>query len=209
MIIVFEGTDGSGKGTQAEKLKEYIINKGKKAFLIDFPNYNSPTGKIIKEYLHGERKHPPLELAKLFYEDQLAQRNNLIELQKKGVIVILDRYTLSTKVYQGANLEEKERRELISTISEWQKNLPKEDLTIVFDLPITYSVERIKKRGRFIDIHEKNIKYMKKVHDLYIKTAQELKYPIIKCVENKYEKTVNEIFDEVLKIIKEKIGLIF
>ena len=136
MIIVFEGNDSSGKGTQAKKLLNYLNNKNKKAILLDFPQYETPTGARIKEYLSGEKKFAPIEVAKLFYDDQLAQKDNLINLQKKGYIIILDRYTLSTKVYQGASTPVEKRDDLIKTISEWQENLPKEDLTIVFDLPI-------------------------------------------------------------------------
>jgi len=78
MIIVFEGTDGSGKGTQAKKLSDYFLSMGKKAVLLDFPQYNTPTGKKIKEYLSGEKKLLPIEIARLFYDDQLAQKDNLI-----------------------------------------------------------------------------------------------------------------------------------
>jgi dTMP kinase len=209
MIIVFEGTDGSGKGTQSKKLVNYFISKGKKAILLDFPQYNTPTGKLIKEYLNGEKKLLPLDIAKLFYNDQLAQKNNLIQMQKEGIIIVLDRYTLSTKVYQGANLDGEKRYELMDTINCWQTNLPKENLTIVFDLPTEKSIERIITRGRVMDIHEKNKKYLKRVHDLYIETAKKLKYPIIECVKQNYEKTVDEIFSEVLKIIKEKTDLNF
>lgn len=210
MIIVFEGTDGSGKGTQAEKLKYYFLKKCKKAILLDFPQYNTPTGKLVYDYLHAEKKTlSPIEIAKLFYNDQLAQKDNLINLQKEGNIIILDRYTLSTKVYQGANLDGKERQECMNTISKWQENLPKGDLTIVFDLPIEKSIERIIKRGRKMDNHEKNKKYLGRVHDLYIETAKKLDYPIIKCVKDDNEKTVDEIFAEVLNVIKVKTGLVF
>ncbi|MFA5333198.1 MAG: dTMP kinase [Candidatus Nanoarchaeia archaeon] len=209
MMIIFEGTDGSGKGTQAKKLLDYFLAKNKKAVLLDFPQYNTPTGKLIYEYLHGKEKLLPIDVAKLFYNDQLAQKNNLLNLQKNGIIIILDRYTLSTKVYQGANYEGKERYELMETVSGWQKNLPKDDLTIVFDLPVENSIERIIKRGRAMDNHEKNKEYLVKVHNLYIETAEKFNYPIIRCVANNHEKTVDEIFLEVLRIVKEKTGLIF
>ena len=210
MIIVFEGTDGSGKGTQAKKLLDYFVSNNKKAILLDFPQYDTPTGKLIYDYLHSDNKTlSPLEIAKLFYNDQLAQKDYLIELQKQGMIIILDRYTLSTKVYQGANFDGKERQELMNTVSNWQENLPKDDLTIVFDLPVEKSIERIIKRGRIMDNHEKNKNYLIRVHDLYIETAKKINYPIIECVENNHEKTVDEIFNEVLKVIKERIGLVF
>jgi len=49
MIYTFEGIDGCGKSSVA-----VAVAKAIKARLIEFPNYNSPTGKIIKGYLRGE-----------------------------------------------------------------------------------------------------------------------------------------------------------
>ena len=112
MIIAFEGIDGSGKGTQAKMLQKYLESLGKTAVVLDFPQYNTLTGKKIKEHLSGTKRLKPLEIAKLFYEDQLAQKGRINELVKKGVIVILDRYALSTQAYQGAlakNVEEKKK----------------------------------------------------------------------------------------------------
>jgi dTMP kinase len=84
MIIAFEGTDGSGKGTQAKMLQKYFEESGKNAVILDFPQYSTPTGKKIKEYLSGEKKLSPIEIAKLFYDDQLAQKDKINELVKNG-----------------------------------------------------------------------------------------------------------------------------
>ena len=46
-IIVIEGTDCSGKETQSKKLEEYLKQSGKKCKRFYFPNYDSPTGKIV------------------------------------------------------------------------------------------------------------------------------------------------------------------
>ena len=46
-IIVIEGTDCSGKETQTKLLIEKLKNEGIKCVYFSFPNYNSPTGKII------------------------------------------------------------------------------------------------------------------------------------------------------------------
>ena len=46
-IILIEGTDCSGKETQANLLLEYLNNKGIKTIKVGFPNYNCPTGKIV------------------------------------------------------------------------------------------------------------------------------------------------------------------
>ena len=46
-IIVVEGTDCSGKETQTKLLVKKLQEKGKKCIRFYFPNYESPTGRII------------------------------------------------------------------------------------------------------------------------------------------------------------------
>ena len=46
-IIVIEGTDCSGKETQSKLLEKRLNSIGKKCVRFDFPNYESPTGRII------------------------------------------------------------------------------------------------------------------------------------------------------------------
>ena len=46
-FIVIEGTDCSGKETQSKLLVEKLEKMGKKAIRLTFPNYDSPTGKIV------------------------------------------------------------------------------------------------------------------------------------------------------------------
>lgn len=59
-IILIEGTDCSGKENQSRKLIEKITKDGIKAEYYSFPDYSSPTGKIVglcylgKEYLIKE-----------------------------------------------------------------------------------------------------------------------------------------------------------
>ena len=48
-IILIEGTDGSGKKTQAELLCEKLISMGILCKVVSFPRYGTPTGKIISE----------------------------------------------------------------------------------------------------------------------------------------------------------------
>ena len=51
-IIIIEGLDGSGKSTQFELLQSKFGN----CRFITFPNYDSPSGEIITEYLNGNFK---------------------------------------------------------------------------------------------------------------------------------------------------------
>ncbi len=210
MIIAFEGTDGSGKGTQAKMLQKYFEKSGKHAVILDFPQYSTPTGKKIKEYLSGKKKLKPIEIAKLFYEDQLAQKDKINKLIREGTIIILDRYTLSTQAYQGASAKTVEgKKKIINTIKSWQENLPKINAGIFLDLPVIYSSKKVIERGREMDIYEKNLEYLKKVHSVYMELYKSMGYERIDCLKNGKQKSREEIFSEILKIIREKTGQAF
>ena len=53
MLIVIEGSDGSGKETQTKKLYERLISEGKICKKISFPNYESEASAPVKMYLAG------------------------------------------------------------------------------------------------------------------------------------------------------------
>ena len=53
-LFVIDGTDGSGKQTQFEKLKENLTKRNIKYMTVSFPNYDSPSSSLVKMYLSGE-----------------------------------------------------------------------------------------------------------------------------------------------------------
>ena len=52
-FIVIEGTNGSGKQTQATMLTQYFKNLGYKAVMLSFPNYDNEGCTPVKMYLSG------------------------------------------------------------------------------------------------------------------------------------------------------------
>ena len=53
-LFVIDGTDGSGKQTQFEKLKRHFDEDGINYKTVSFPNYDSPSSSLVKMYLSGE-----------------------------------------------------------------------------------------------------------------------------------------------------------
>ena len=53
-LIVIEGLDGSGKGTQSRALAKYLEEKGRSAKRIDFPRYKTKGATLVEGYLNGE-----------------------------------------------------------------------------------------------------------------------------------------------------------
>ena len=56
-LIVFEGIDGSGKGTQTKKLFNFLKNKGIKTELFEFPFYSETFfGKeVLSQYATNQK----------------------------------------------------------------------------------------------------------------------------------------------------------
>ena len=63
-IIVIEGTDCSGKETQSILLEKRLIEENIKCIRFDFPNYNSPTGKIVGGAYLGKK-----EISNSYFEE--------------------------------------------------------------------------------------------------------------------------------------------
>ena len=58
-FIAIDGLDGSGKGTQSEKLVQKLISDGKKVKILSFPMYESESSAFVKMYLEGRLGDKP------------------------------------------------------------------------------------------------------------------------------------------------------
>ncbi|MFH0711962.1 MAG: hypothetical protein V1889_02535 [archaeon] len=81
-LVVFEGTDCSGKSTQINLLIEKLWSMNRGVVTLDFPNYLTPTGKIVRRYLDGEfgpANDVDARLASIFYaEDRSASKGIVV-----------------------------------------------------------------------------------------------------------------------------------
>ena len=152
MLVVLEGLDGSGKSTQVKKLKAYLEKICPELEYIHFPRYDAPVyGDLISRFLRGdfgsnESVHPQL-VALLFAEDRHGAAPQMKKTLAEGGSVLLDRYVYSNIAYQCAKLSAPEERE---NLREWIFNteygdfgLPKPDLNIFLDVPITFVESRL------------------------------------------------------------------
>lgn len=207
MFIVIEGLDGSGKATQSKKLYEYFKDNNKDTLHLSFPVYESNSSSLVKMYLNGEISENLNDInayaASTYYAvDRSAQ---FIKNNWKADYIIADRYTTSNMIYQTAKLSVNNWDEYLDWLYDFEYNrlnLPKPDIVIYLDVPISISQDLIYKRynndNSKKDIHEKNIKYLydcKKAAD-YV--CEKYNWSIINCTENSKLKSVDKIFNEIL-----------
>ena len=100
-LFVIDGTDGSGKQTQFQKLQERLDKEGIEYKTVSFPNYDSPSSSLVKMYLSGEfgenAKDISPYIASTFYAaDRYATyKKDLEEYYNNGGLILADRYTTS------------------------------------------------------------------------------------------------------------------
>ena len=104
MFITFEGIDGSGKSSQAKRLRERLIQEGHEVVLTREPG-GSTGAELIRELLvTGDKGRWSPETEMLLFT--AARRDHLektiVPALDQGQIVISDRFADSTRVYQGA-----------------------------------------------------------------------------------------------------------
>jgi len=101
MYIAFEGVDGSGKTTQLEFLKAYLLKKGKRVVVTSEPRKEgSPVGRLINEILKSNIKVPSQSLQYLYTAERIINHKDVVEpALKKGKIVLSHRSLWSNIPY--------------------------------------------------------------------------------------------------------------
>ena len=144
LFITFEGADGCGKTTQIELLDKYLKYKGLETLITREPGAKGLGVKLREILLNYEGEVSPKAESFLFLADRAQHVDCLIKPAiTEGKIVLCDRHTDSTVAYQGYG------RELDIVQINYLNNLAtgglKPDLTIIFDIDVETSMQRVGK----------------------------------------------------------------
>ncbi|TKB28163.1 dTMP kinase [Desulfopila sp. IMCC35006] len=137
LLIVFEGTDGTGKSTQVHLLSHYLQDRGYPVIATREPT-EGPYGKKIRSlYMHRNAYSREEEL-ELFLADRREHVQQLLDpALAQGRIILCDRYFLSTAAYQGARGFDPEE------ILRRNRFAPDPDLALLFQAPLDTGLRRI------------------------------------------------------------------
>jgi dTMP kinase len=224
-LVVIEGTDCSGKSTQINILKQNLTKANKTFTILDFPNYKTPTGKIVRRYLDGAfgpANEIPAKLASIFYaEDRYASKQFIFDALEEYDVVILDRYVESNMGHQGGKIRrEIEREEFFEWLRELEYdnfNLPKPDAIMLLYMPYLVGQELMKKRERKsefhpgadkLDGHEGNIEHLKNAEESYLHLARIYNWIQVNCAPSGLIDSLRTP-EEISKEVWEKISVIF
>lgn len=163
LLIAFEGLDQSGKQTQAETLRDYIVSLGRECRLLSFPDYETPIGSEIFKALHGEREYAPDVLQLLYVSNRYEYRARIERGLADGAILLCDRYLASSIAYGEAHGLD------AAWLADIQRFLPRPDLTILLDIaPETAVGRKATNRDRF----ERDLALLSRVRDSYRAQAE-------------------------------------
>jgi len=210
-LIVFEGTDGSGKSTQVKLLFNYLKRKGISSKIISFPRYDKFYGNLAGRVLKGEfggNSLSPYLTALPFATDRLMAKKKINRWLDGGQIVLVDRYVGSSLAHQGAKLRGEKQKELVEWVlrMEYKINqLPREDIVIFLDLPVNLTQNLLKIRNLKKDIAEKDVEYQKQSIKLYHDLIDKFKHwQTVKGVDEKGKLlSKDEMHQRILRILKQ------
>jgi dTMP kinase len=198
-FIVIDGTDGSGKTTQLNLLKEKLESEGYAVAVADFPQYNTKSAGLVEEYLsgkYGQANEVDPYKASIFYAvDRFDASSRIKQWLQDGKIVLANRYTSASLGHQGCKIENPlERKVFFNWLYDLEYKIfeiPKPDLTIVLQVEPEISFALAKERaredwaGKTTDIHENNFNHLKQAEQTYLEIANTLPgFRLIKCTHN-------------------------
>jgi dTMP kinase len=147
-FITFEGLDGCGKSTQAEKLAAVLREQGFQVLVTREPGGTATGEKIRHLLLDTSTAGLSLfaELALMFASRAQHIEEVIQPALAQGQVVLCDRFTDSTEAYQGGG--RKLGSEPVLALHRILCGDLKPELTILMDSDVTASVERARRRNR-------------------------------------------------------------
>ena len=213
-IIVIEGVNDSGKETQSKLLAKTLKAEGYKVVEFSFPMYKSPTGKIFKDcvlgkdgngyFEEGYENLDPYVVCLYTAADRKYHKEKIEKYLRDDYIVILNRYTSSNMAHQGSRYSDSEERfymyQWIDKLEYWLLKLPKPDCTILLKVPAKYLNQLDEKQVAFN--FQEDIFDQDSVLKAYIELSELYNWDTINCVSNNKMKSVEEIHEEIMKIVR-------
>lgn len=217
-LFVIDGTDGSGKQTQLQKLKERFDKERIEYRTVSFPNYDSPSSSLVKMYLNGDfgtdaQAISPYIASTFYAVDRYATfKTGYQEYYNNGGIILADRYTTANMVHQAGKIkDDNEREKFLDWLWNFEFNfygLPIPTQVFFLNMPTEYAQKLMENRANKItheekkDIHERSKTHLKDAYNEACKLAKKYNWHEIKCVNDGTIRTIEEIHEEIFEDIR-------
>lgn len=212
-LIVIEGLDAAGKGTQSRLLLEALEKQPGGARAVQFPDYASPSSSLVKMYLAGEFGTSPDAVnpyaAAAFYAvDRFASyQKDWKQDYQNGVTILADRYVTANQIFQLEKLPRDQWEDFLLWVEDFEYGklgLPRPDRVIFLDMPVEVSQKLLLKRyhgdEKQKDIHESDRAFLERCALCARFAAERLGWQTILCAEDGEPRPVEDIHREVLAL---------
>ena len=197
-FITFEGVDGAGKSTHIDEVISFLESQKIAVKRTREPG-GTKLGEKLRELLLHDEMDPETETLLMF----AARRQHIAEIIKpaldEGVFVVSDRFTDATYAYQYGGKQVAYSK--IQTLEAWVHPDLKADLTLLFDLPVEISIDRLKKNRTPDKFEKESEAFFNRLRNVYLDLARQHpnRYKIINA--NQPIETVSRDVIEAIKTI--------
>jgi dTMP kinase len=197
-FITFEGVDGAGKSTHIDEVISFLESQKIAVKRTREPG-GTKLGEKLRELLLHDEMDPETETLLMF----AARRQHIAEVIKptldEGVFVVSDRFTDATYAYQYGGKQVAYSK--IQTLEAWVHPDLKADLTLLFDLPVEISIDRLKKNRTPDKFEKESEAFFNRLRNVYLDLARQHpnRYKIINA--NQPIETVSHDVIEAIKTI--------
>lgn len=211
-LIVLEGTDGSGKSTQFQRLTDRLSQEGRQFQKLVFPQYSEPSSALIRMYLGGEFGARPSDVnayaASAFYSvDRYASYKKVWgQWYESGGLVVSDRYTTSNAVHQASKEPLEKQSDFLKWLYDFEYSklrLPRPDLVVYLDVPTDFTEKMMRSREAathtHADIHEQDLEYLATCRRTGRAAAEYYGWTVIGCVKNGAMRSIDDIHEEIYR----------
>ena len=197
-FITFEGVDGAGKSTHIDEVISFLESQKIAVKRTREPG-GTQLGEKLRELLLHDEMDPETETLLMF----AARRQHIAEVIKpaldEGVFVVSDRFTDATYAYQYGGKQVAYSK--IQALEAWVHPDLKADLTLLFDLPVEISIDRLKKNRTPDKFEKESEAFFNRLRNVYLDLARQHpnRYKIINA--NQPIETVSHDVIEAIKTI--------
>lgn len=194
-FITLEGVDGAGKSTHIPFILDLVRSKGIEVVSTREPG-GTPLGERLREILLQQPMHPQTETMLMF----AARHEHIMQVIEPslagGAWVLSDRFTDASFAYQcGGRGVPKEK---VSALEQWVQGALQPDLTLLFDVPVEVSTQRLAGARDPDKFERENADFFHRIRNAYLARAQAdpVRFRVIDA-----NRSIEEVRESLKKII--------
>ncbi|MFV9473619.1 dTMP kinase [Advenella sp. RU8] len=169
LFITLEGVDGAGKSSHMQWLPDFFAQQGLEVVMTREPG-GTPVGEKLREILLHESMSQETEALLMFASRQENLNRVIKPALAAGKLLLCDRFTDSTYAYQGGGRHFDTGK--IAALENWVQAGLNPDLTLLFDVPLAVSRERLGRHGASLDrFEQENDTFFEAVRNAYLQRA--------------------------------------